>query len=205
MWSKLLLAILFRPLGFIAPKTLINLAFQFFECGSTWWRLFLKHVLHTKFDVYVSFTKIYIISNLMKMLAVDWSMTRENKTHEVIFYLSNGGHFHVNTGNPVNTYYAIDITSIYLRQQKASLQNKNGHCNIYMYQYVNSLLHQLLPDYYYYYYYFISVNRNRWKELCKLPPHIWNYCVWFSSFKCKLNIVIKIYLFYQYMTLAVLV
>ena len=44
---------LFRPFGFIAPKTLIYLAFQSFDCKHTCWRLFQKRVARTKFDIYV--------------------------------------------------------------------------------------------------------------------------------------------------------
>jgi hypothetical protein len=43
-------AILFRPLGFIASKTLNYLAFQSFNFEHTWWRLFQKRVVHTKLD-----------------------------------------------------------------------------------------------------------------------------------------------------------
>jgi len=47
------LAILFRPFGCIAPKTLNYLAFQSFDLKRTWWRLFQKRVVCTKFDIYV--------------------------------------------------------------------------------------------------------------------------------------------------------
>ena len=69
-----LLTILFRPFGFIAPKTWSYLAFQSFDSERTWrlfwaylkvilsvpedysertWRLFQKHVVRTKLDIYL--------------------------------------------------------------------------------------------------------------------------------------------------------
>jgi hypothetical protein len=48
-----MLAILFRHFGFIAPKTLNYLAFQYFDFERTWWRLFQKRVVCTKSDIYV--------------------------------------------------------------------------------------------------------------------------------------------------------
>jgi len=42
--------------GFIAPKTLNFLAFQSFDFESTWWKLFQKRVVRTKFDIYVFIT-----------------------------------------------------------------------------------------------------------------------------------------------------
>ena len=47
-----ILTILFRPFGFIAPKTLNYLAFQSFDFERTWWRLIQKRVVRTKFDIY---------------------------------------------------------------------------------------------------------------------------------------------------------
>ena len=52
-WPWPILAILFRPFGFIAPKTLNYLAFQSFDLEITWWRLFQKRVMRTKLDIYV--------------------------------------------------------------------------------------------------------------------------------------------------------
>ena len=37
---------------FIAPKTLIYLAFQSFDFERTWWMLFQKRVVRTKLDSY---------------------------------------------------------------------------------------------------------------------------------------------------------
>jgi len=48
-----ILSILFSPFGFIAPKTLNYLAFPSFDFERTWWRLFQKRVVRTKFDIYV--------------------------------------------------------------------------------------------------------------------------------------------------------
>ena len=45
----------FRPFGFIAPKTLNYLAFQSFDFERTWWRLFQKGVVCTKFDMIYTF------------------------------------------------------------------------------------------------------------------------------------------------------
>ena len=56
----------FRDFGFIAPKTLTYLAFQYFDFEQrTWWRLFQKGVVRTKCDVYVLFksTAIYFAQN----------------------------------------------------------------------------------------------------------------------------------------------
>ena len=47
------MAILFRPFGFIAPKSLNYLAFQLSILSVTWWKLFQKRVVRTKFDIYV--------------------------------------------------------------------------------------------------------------------------------------------------------
>ena len=47
-----LLTILFRPFGFIAPKTWSYLAFQSFDSERTW-RLFQKHVVRIKLDIYL--------------------------------------------------------------------------------------------------------------------------------------------------------
>jgi hypothetical protein len=47
-------AILCRPFDFIALKTLNYLAFQSFDFEhTTWWRLFQKRVVRTKFDINV--------------------------------------------------------------------------------------------------------------------------------------------------------
>ena len=43
----------FRPFGFIAPKNLNYLVFQSFDFEHTWWTLFQKRVLHTRFDICV--------------------------------------------------------------------------------------------------------------------------------------------------------
>jgi hypothetical protein len=45
---------LWMPFGFLAPKNFKNiLAFKYFVFEPTWWRLFKKRVVHTKFDVFV--------------------------------------------------------------------------------------------------------------------------------------------------------
>jgi len=48
-----ILAILFRPFGFIAPKTLNYWAFQSVDFEYTWWRLLQKRVVRTRVDIYV--------------------------------------------------------------------------------------------------------------------------------------------------------
>jgi len=58
---KMILDILFIPFGFIAPKTFNYLAFQSFDFGRTWWRLFQKRVVRTKFDIYVFIKVVYTI------------------------------------------------------------------------------------------------------------------------------------------------
>jgi hypothetical protein len=47
------LAILFRPFGFIAPKPLNYLVFESFDFERTWWGLFRRHVVRTKFAIYI--------------------------------------------------------------------------------------------------------------------------------------------------------
>ena len=55
------MAILFRPFGFHAPKYFKNyLVFQSFGFGRTWWRLFQKHVVRTKFDVLLQPLKAFL-------------------------------------------------------------------------------------------------------------------------------------------------
>jgi hypothetical protein len=54
--SLLIVYILFRPFGLIAPKSLKYLAFQSFDWERTWYRLFKKRVVRTKFDIYVFIT-----------------------------------------------------------------------------------------------------------------------------------------------------
>ena len=51
-WPYTILSILFRPFGFIAPKTLNYLAFQYVDIEFCLWRLFQKHVVRTKFNIY---------------------------------------------------------------------------------------------------------------------------------------------------------
>jgi hypothetical protein len=52
-WPLLILAILCMPFDFIALKSLNYLAFQSFDIDRTWWWLFQKRVVRTKFDIYV--------------------------------------------------------------------------------------------------------------------------------------------------------
>ena len=47
------IVILCMSFRFIGPNTLNYLAFQSFELENTWWRLFQKRVVRTKFDIYV--------------------------------------------------------------------------------------------------------------------------------------------------------
>jgi hypothetical protein len=46
------------PFDFIASKALNYLAFQSFDFELTWWRIFQKRVVRTKFDIYVYIYKI---------------------------------------------------------------------------------------------------------------------------------------------------
>ena len=52
--------VLFRTFGFIARKTLNYLAFQSVDFERTSCRLFQKHIMRTKFDIYVLITMIVI-------------------------------------------------------------------------------------------------------------------------------------------------
>jgi len=65
-WPYPILAILYRVFGFIAPKILKYLAFQAFDFERTWWRLFQKRVVCTKFDIYV------FIDNFDTRLRIWW-------------------------------------------------------------------------------------------------------------------------------------
>jgi hypothetical protein len=44
---------LLRPFGFLAPKIFNYLAFKSFDFERTWWTLFQKRVVRTKFDIYI--------------------------------------------------------------------------------------------------------------------------------------------------------
>jgi len=61
---QLILAVLFKTFGFIAPKTLTYLSFQSLDFERTWWGLFQIRVLRTKFDIYV-----FICNNLYQTIA----------------------------------------------------------------------------------------------------------------------------------------
>jgi hypothetical protein len=45
--------LMFRPFGFIAPKTLNYLVFESFDFERTWWGLSWRCVVHTKFVIYI--------------------------------------------------------------------------------------------------------------------------------------------------------
>jgi hypothetical protein len=49
----LILAILFRTFGFIAPKTLKFLVFQSFDFERTCWRVIQERAVRTNIDIYV--------------------------------------------------------------------------------------------------------------------------------------------------------
>ena len=51
-YSLFRLLVMLRPCGFLAPKRLI-LAIKYFYLERIWWRLFLKHIVCTKLDIYV--------------------------------------------------------------------------------------------------------------------------------------------------------
>jgi hypothetical protein len=52
-WPYLILAIMFRTFDCIAPKTSNYFAFQSFKFERTWWRLFQKLIVFSKFDIIV--------------------------------------------------------------------------------------------------------------------------------------------------------
>jgi hypothetical protein len=54
--NVLILALLFKPLGFITPISLSYVAFQSFNFACTRWRLVNKRIVYTKFDIYVFIT-----------------------------------------------------------------------------------------------------------------------------------------------------
>ena len=54
--QRSIVAIMFNPFGFIAPKTLSYMTFQSFDFELTWWRFFQKGVVRTKCDFYVFIT-----------------------------------------------------------------------------------------------------------------------------------------------------
>ena len=65
-----MLAILFCPFGFIAPKTLNYLAFQSFNIERTWWRLFQKRVVRTNFDIYVLVSKTSLFTSCITKIYI---------------------------------------------------------------------------------------------------------------------------------------
>ena len=72
-----MLAVLFRSFGFIALKTLIYMSFQSSDFERTWWRLFQKRVVRTKFDIYVFITKHFHIifkTNFVENIDI-WNQT----------------------------------------------------------------------------------------------------------------------------------
>jgi hypothetical protein len=59
------------------------LAFKYFSLECTWWRLFQKHFLHTKFDIYIC------IANLMMVV---WFMVFQSLS--TLFHLYRGCQFY---------------------------------------------------------------------------------------------------------------
>jgi len=45
-----------KPFGFLLPELLNYFAFQSLDFERTWWKLFQKRVMLTKFDIYVFIT-----------------------------------------------------------------------------------------------------------------------------------------------------
>ena len=63
------------PFDFIAPKALNHLSFQSFVFELTWWRLFWKRIVRTKFDIYVfiiTLTRINIFYVQRAICAICW-------------------------------------------------------------------------------------------------------------------------------------
>ena len=60
-WPQQILAILFRPFGLLHPNFKLFDFPIFFE--RTWWRLFQKRVVRTKFDIYVLLNVFFINSD----------------------------------------------------------------------------------------------------------------------------------------------
>ena len=57
------------PFVFIAPKTLNYSVFQSFDFERTLWRLFQKHAVYTKLDIYVFITErnIHLLQQLVDL------------------------------------------------------------------------------------------------------------------------------------------
>jgi hypothetical protein len=64
-----IVVILFRPFGFIALKALYCLDFQFIDFERTWWKLFQKRVVSTKFEIYVFIIDGSYFTHMWKPLA----------------------------------------------------------------------------------------------------------------------------------------
>ena len=58
-WPLPILAILFRYIGFIVPRNIKLFGFPILSV--TWWRLFQKRIVRTKFDIYVCIQEIFMI------------------------------------------------------------------------------------------------------------------------------------------------
>jgi hypothetical protein len=82
------IAILLMPFSFIAPKTSYYLAFQSFVIERTWWRLFQKRVVRTKFDIYVFITLNgkWVIDKTSQTtylkLTLKWQQESSDNNHE---------------------------------------------------------------------------------------------------------------------------
>jgi hypothetical protein len=85
--NRIFLAILFRPLCFIAPKTINSFAFQSFDLERTWWRLFEKCVVRTKFDIYVFIKRNSMQTTIVATRNSVWS------NNEMIYTHYNKQHF----------------------------------------------------------------------------------------------------------------
>ena len=75
------LVILLSPFGFIAPKNLNYLAFKSFDFEHTWWSLFQKRVMRTKFDIYIfiiTLTRINIyVQNVLVIVESAGTVVRD--------------------------------------------------------------------------------------------------------------------------------
>jgi hypothetical protein len=63
-----------RLFGYYSKTLLCYLAFQYFDIEHTWWRLFQKRVMRTKFDIYafifftINLPIIIILINVIKLI-----------------------------------------------------------------------------------------------------------------------------------------
>ena len=80
------------------PKTLNYLAFKSFDFERTWWRLFQKRIVYTKFDIYVFINATFV-----------WSFLVQSNCRFIVLFGDSNLHRSVweSRGSTWNTYAGI--------------------------------------------------------------------------------------------------